>query len=193
MHGSNRLGGNSLSDLLVFGRRAGTAAAAYAKDTTVADLPEAALTEAAAAALAPFAREGGENPYTIQHELQEAMNELVGIIRNAAEIEQALERIGELKVRVQALTVEGHRQYNPGWHLALDLRNMLIVSESIARAALTREESRGGHTRDDFPGPNDTWGAKNLVVRLDSSGTGIELTEQPLPVMPDELKTFFTS
>ena len=189
MHGSNRLGGNSLSDLLVFGRRAGAAAAAHAKATTVADLPEEALTQAAAAALAPFAREGGENPYTIQHELQEAMNELVGIIRNAAELERALARIEELKVRVGALTVEGHRQYNPGWHLALDLPHMLRVSECIARAALEREESRGGHTRDDFPGPQDQWATLNVICRQD--GDGITLSRQPLPVMPADLAEIF--
>jgi len=189
MHGSNRLGGNSLSDLLVFGRRAGTAAAAYAATTTAAQLPEQALTEAAAAALAPFEREGGENPYTIQHDLQEAMNELVGIIRNAPEIEQALARIEELKVRVQALTVEGHRQYNPGWHLALDLPHMLRVSECIARAALERQESRGGHTRDDFPGPHDDWARLNVICRQD--GDGVALTRQPLPVMPPELAEIF--
>ncbi len=189
MHGSNRLGGNSLSDLLVFGRRAGTAAAAYAKATTVAALPETALTEAATAALAPFAREGGENPYTIQHDLQEAMNELVGIIRTAAEIEQALARIEELKLRVQALTVEGHRQYNPGWHLALDLPHMLRVSECIARAALERQESRGGHTREDFPGPQDEWAALNVICRYD--GDGVALSRQPLPVMPPDLAEIF--
>ena len=168
MHGSNRLGGNSLSDLLVFGRRAGAAAAA---------------------ALAPFEREGGENPYTIHQELQAAMNELVGIIRTAAEVEQALVRIEELKVRAQALTVEGHRQYNPGWHLALDLPHMLRVSECIAKAALEREESRGGHTRDDFPGPRDDWGALNVICTAD--GEGIALSRKPLPVMPDDLAEIF--
>jgi succinate dehydrogenase / fumarate reductase flavoprotein subunit len=196
MHGSNRLGGNSLSDLLVFGRRAGESAATYAASLVDARpaVDPAHVKAAEADAVAPF--EGGasgdtENPYTIQSDLQNSMNDLVGIIRTADELTRSLAEIEKLKERARHLLVEGHRQYNPGWHLALDLRNMLIVSESIARAALTREESRGGHTRDDFPGPNDTWGSKNLVVRLDSSGNGIELTEQPLPVMPDELKTFF--
>jgi succinate dehydrogenase / fumarate reductase flavoprotein subunit len=119
------------------------------------------------------------------------MNDLVGIIRTAEELTRSLAEIEKLKHRAEHLLVEGHRQYNPGWHLALDLRNMLIVSEGIARAALERQESRGGHTRDDFPGPNERWGKVNLVVRLDSSGTGVELAEQPLPVMPDDLKTFF--
>jgi succinate dehydrogenase / fumarate reductase flavoprotein subunit len=189
MHGSNRLGGNSLSDLLVFGRRAGTAAAARAQGAEVAPLREEAISAAARAALAPFEREGGENPYTIHQELQQAMNDLVGIIRTAEEIRQALVRIEELKVRAQALTVEGHRQYNPGWHLALDLPHMLRVSECIAKAALEREESRGGHTRDDFPGPRDEWAAVNVICTAD--GEGIALSRKPLPVMPAELAAIF--
>ena len=142
-------------------------------------------------ALTPFESEGGENPYTLQHDLQQAMNDLVGIIRTAGELEQALARIEELKVRARSMSVEGHRQYNPGWHLALDLRNMLLVSEAIAKAALAREESRGGHTRDDFPATDPEWGSKNLVVRLDDSGEGVDLLEQPLPQMPDELRKYF--
>lgn len=202
MHGSNRLGGNSLSDLLVFGRRAGEAAASYGKalrasghDVVVA---EADLDAARQRALAPFEGEGGaegghtENPYTIQAELQESMNDLVGIIRTAEELERSLGEIAMFKQRAQHLLVQGGRAYNPGWHLALDLRNMLLVSESIAKAALARTESRGGHTRDDFPGPDDEWGTKNLVVSLDADGTGVELAEKPLPVMPDELKEFFS-
>ena len=117
------------------------------------------------------------------------MNELVGIIRTRAEVEQASERIAALKVRAKALTVEGHRQYNPGWHLALDLPHMLRVSECIARAALEREESRGGHTRDDFPGPDDAWARLNVVCTLD--GDGVALHRQPLPVLPDELAQIF--
>ncbi len=200
MHGSNRLGGNSLGDLLVFGKRAGEAATAYANSLGQARpvVDESDVKAAQLDAVAPFAvsdslAKGGENPYTIQSDLQQSMNDLVGIIRTASELEQSLAAIEDFKVRAASMKVEGHRQYNPGWHLALDLRNMLIVSESIAKAALERQESRGGHTRDDFPGPNDTWGSKNLVVRLNAAGTGIELTEQPLPVMPDELKTFFSA
>ena len=121
-------------------------------------------------ALAPFEVEGGENPYTIQSDLQQSMNDLVGIIRTASELEESLSEIEAFKVRARTMVVEGHRQYNPGWHLALDLRNMLVVSECIAKAALAREESRGGHTRDDFPGPNAEWGTKNLVVNLDADG-----------------------
>jgi succinate dehydrogenase / fumarate reductase, flavoprotein subunit len=192
MHGSNRLGGNSLSDLLVFGRRAGESAASHVagleRRPVVSD---AMVREGEWTALAPFQSEGGDNPYTIQLDLQEAMNDLVGIIRTRAELEEALVTIQVLKERAATMAVEGHRQYNPGWHLALDLRNMLIVSESIAKAALAREESRGGHTRDDFPGPNPEWGTKNLVVRLDEAGTGVTLAEQPLPQMPAELMQFF--
>ena len=127
----------------------------------------------------------------IQTDLQQSMNDLVGIIRTGEELEQSLKEIEAFKERAGSMVVEGHRQYNPGWHLAIDLRNMLLVSESIAKAALAREESRGGHTRDDFPGPDDEWGTKNLVVSLDADGTGVELAEKPLPVMPDELAEFF--
>jgi len=193
MHGSNRLGGNSLGDLLVFGKRAGEAATAYT--SSLGDdrpkVDEADVKAAERSALAPFEVEGGENPYSIQSDLQESMNDLVGIIRTAPELEQSLQEIEAFKVRAASMKVEGHRQYNPGWHLALDLRNMLIVSEAIAKAALAREESRGGHTRDDFPGPNEEWGTKNLVVNLNAEGTGIDLHEKPLPVMPDELKKYF--
>lgn len=192
MHGSNRLGGNSLSDLVVFGKRAGDAAAAYASALgsrpTVADGDVAAAQQSA---LAPFELDGGENPYTIQSDLQQTMQDLVGIIREGSELEEAIGRIDQLKERVARMSVEGHRQYNPGWHLAIDLRNMLLVSEAVAKAALARQESRGGHTRNDFPGPDPEWGTKNLVVRLDDAGTGVDLTEQPLPAMPDELKKFF--
>jgi succinate dehydrogenase / fumarate reductase, flavoprotein subunit len=193
MHGSNRLGGNSLGDLLVFGKRAGEAASAYAAGLGDARpvVSEDDVKTAQASALAPFEVEGGENPYTIQHDLQQSMNDLVGIIRTASELEESLREIEVFKERAKTMVVEGHRQYNPGWHLAIDLRNMLIVSECIAKAALAREESRGGHTRDDFPGPSAEWGTKNLVVNLNDAGTGVDLHEKPLPVMPDELKTYF--
>jgi succinate dehydrogenase / fumarate reductase flavoprotein subunit len=196
MHGSNRLGGNSLGDLLVFGKLAGEAATAYVSglgDTrpAVADTDVNAASESA---LAPFEVEGGENPYSIQQDLQQSMNDLVGIIRTGVELEQSLKEIDGLKERARSMVVEGHRQYNPGWHLAIDLRNMLIVSESIAKAALAREESRGGHTRNDFPQTDhDVWGKKNLVVTLDDSGDGVVLNEKPLPEMPDELKKYFES
>ncbi|MGR6963338.1 fumarate reductase/succinate dehydrogenase flavoprotein subunit [Geodermatophilus sp. URMC 61] len=191
MHGSNRLGGNSLSDLLVFGRRAGAAAAEHAsKRAGVVALREEALAEAARAALAPFEREGGENPYAVQSELQQTMHDLVGIIRTAPEMERALERIAVLRERVAALSVEGHRQYNPGWHLALDLPHLLAVSECVARAALAREESRGGHTRDDFPATDPEWGRTNLVCRRAPDGT-VVIDRQPLPQMPPELAEVF--
>jgi succinate dehydrogenase / fumarate reductase flavoprotein subunit len=191
MHGSNRLGGNSLSDLLVFGRRAGAAAAEHAlMRSGGSDLSDEALTDAARAALAPFEREGGENPYTVQHDLQQTMHDLVGIIRNEPEMKLALERIAELKERVANLSVEGHRQYNPGWHLALDLPHMLIVSECIARAALERQESRGGHTRDDFPASDPEWGKTNLICFRAPDGS-VGLIRQPLPQMPPELAEIF--
>ncbi len=191
MHGSNRLGGNSLSDLLVFGRRAGLGAADY-----VASLgerrPQVADSDvdaAAAAALAPFTNTGGENPYTLHTELQQTMNDLVGIIRTQAEIEQALERLQQLKARAKTVTVEGHRQFNPGWHLALDLDNMLLVSECVARAALERQESRGGHTRDDFPKMSPQWRQVNLICSVD--GDGVKVEHQPLSTMPTELLGLF--
>jgi succinate dehydrogenase / fumarate reductase flavoprotein subunit len=191
MHGSNRLGGNSLSDLLVFGRRAGTAAAEHGLRLRGREgsIGQQDLLDAEQHASAPFLRGGGENPYTVQRDLQETMNELVGIIRTAPEVQRALDRIEELKVRAKALTVEGDRRYNPGWHLALDLPHMLRVSECIARAALERQESRGGHTRDDFPGPDDAWAKVNLLCSL--SGEDISLTHKPLPVLPDGLAEIF--
>jgi succinate dehydrogenase / fumarate reductase, flavoprotein subunit len=191
MHGSNRLGGNSLSDLLVFGKRAGAAAAEHglASRNRSENPSEDRLRHAEQFATAPFARDGGENPYTIQQELQATMNELVGIIRTAEEIQRALDSIEALKVRAKALTVSGDRRYNPGWHLALDLPHMLRVSECIARAALERQESRGGHTRDDFPGPDDEWAKVNLICA--QTGEDVAVTRQPLPVMPDELAEIF--
>ncbi|HEY2043284.1 MAG TPA: fumarate reductase/succinate dehydrogenase flavoprotein subunit [Jatrophihabitans sp.] len=196
MHGSNRLGGNSLSDLLVFGRRAGTGAAEYV--TGLGEnrpaISEETLSAASEAALAPFAVEGGENPYTIHQELQQSMNDLVGIIRKQGEMEQALERLVELKARARNVTVEGHRQFNPGWHLALDLQNMIVVSECVARAALMREESRGGHTRDDFPVMSNQWRQKNLVCSIgsvDSESASIEVVEQPIPAIRDDLLRLF--
>src|SRR5690349_19198603 len=198
MHGSNRLGGNSLGDLLVFGKRAGEAASAYAAGLSARPaVSEDDVAAAKQSALAPFevsaeSRGGGENPYTIQHDLQQSMNDLVGIIRTASELEESLREIEAFKERAKTMVVEGHRQYNPGWHLSIDLRNMLIVSEAIAKAALAREESRGGHTRNDFPKTDhEVWGTKNLIVDLNEAGDGVVLREKPLPVMPDELKKYF--
>ncbi len=191
MHGSNRLGGNSLSDLLVFGKRAGDGAASYV-DTVGAGRPsisDSALTRAENDALAPFHTEGGENPYSIHTELQQTMNDLVGIIRRGDELEQARHKLAELRGRVAKVSVEGHRQFNPGWHLALDLRNMLVVAECVARAALLRTESRGGHTRDDHPAMDPDWRKVNLVCALD--GDTVDVVRQPLPELPLELLTEF--
>ncbi|HYO31702.1 MAG TPA: fumarate reductase/succinate dehydrogenase flavoprotein subunit [Nocardioidaceae bacterium] len=193
MHGSNRLGGNSLSDLLVFGRRAGLNAAYHAQRTRSSrpQVSDDQIKAAAEHALAPFAVQGGENPYTIQQDLQQLMQRLVGIIRTADELTQSLAEIKALKQRATALSVEGHRQYNPGWHIALDLVNMLTVSECIAMAALERQESRGGHTRDDFAGADDHWGSINLVLTENVAGD-VQLKHQPLPVMPPELAELMT-
>jgi succinate dehydrogenase / fumarate reductase flavoprotein subunit len=194
MHGSNRLGGNSLSDLLVFGKRAGDAAASYAAGlSSRATLSEDDLGKAEQLALSPFeaSGEGTENPYTVQQDLQQTMNDLVGIIRTRAELEKSLGEIEKLKERARHLRVEGDRRYNPGWHLAIDLRNMLLVSECIAKAALEREESRGGHTRDDHPGFDERWGTLNIALSINAAGDGVDLATQPLPVMPDELAAFF--
>ncbi|WP_062994988.1 fumarate reductase/succinate dehydrogenase flavoprotein subunit [Nocardia mikamii] len=200
MHGSNRLGGNSLSDLLVFGRRAGLGAAAYveqlAQRPAVAD---ADIDAAAKSALAPFdppATGTGENPYTLHTDLQQTMNDLVGIIRKEHELEQAIGRLGELRERYDSVTVEGHRQFNPGWHLALDLRNMLLVSECVAQAALLRTESRGGHTRDDHPQMDAQWRNRLLVCRIDPDGVGQTVppvtvtSEDQKPMRPDLLALF---
>jgi succinate dehydrogenase / fumarate reductase flavoprotein subunit len=195
MHGSNRLGGNSLSDLLVFGKRAGDAAASYVSGLS-GDRPtlsETDLRDAEQLALSPFAgsAEGTENPYTIQQDLQQTMNDLVGIIRTREELEKSLGEIEKLKERAQHLHVSGDRRYNPGWHLAIDLRNMLLVSECIAKAALEREESRGGHTRDDHPGFDERWGTLNIALSINAAGDGVDLATQPLPVMPGDLAAFF--
>ena len=195
MHGSNRLGGNSLSDLLVFGARSGISAAAYVKglDARPAVAEEDVLA-AEEAALAPFHIQGGENAYSIQNDLQERMNELVGIIRKAEEIEQALHVLQDLRGRIAKVSVDGGRQFNPGWHIALDLRNMMVVSECVAKAALERTESRGGHTRDDHPAMEPGWRQVNLICSLADDGSGEEpvaLKRQPLPAMPMELLSLF--
>jgi succinate dehydrogenase / fumarate reductase flavoprotein subunit len=196
MHGSNRLGGNSLSDLLVFGRRAGIGAAEYVTGLAgrYPAVSESSVATAATAALAPFQTDAGENPYTLHQELQQTMNDLVGIIRRADEMRQALDRLADLKVRAASVCVEGHRQFNPGWHLALDLRNMIAVSECVAHAALLREESRGGHTRDDFPAMSAEWRRKNLVCAGTVTSAGavdISVSEQPIPdIRPDLLRLF---
>jgi succinate dehydrogenase / fumarate reductase flavoprotein subunit len=187
LHGANRLGGNSLSDLLVFGRRAGLYAAEYAK--RLARMPlieEEQVTRLEKEITEPLARPAGENPYALHHELQETMHELVGIIRVHAELQEAIVRLGAIRARGARAAVTGGRTYNPSWHLALDLQTMIAVSEGIARSALMREESRGGHTRSDFPEPDKEWGKKNIVTRKKDGA--LELRTAPLPELPQELQ-----
>ncbi|MGI8881023.1 MAG: fumarate reductase/succinate dehydrogenase flavoprotein subunit [Jatrophihabitans sp.] len=198
MHGSNRLGGNSLSDLLVFGRRAGEGAADYVKGLggNFPKVEPETVQAAVDSALEPFAlaeRGEHENPYTVHADLQQSMNDLVGIIRREAEVAEALQRLLALRERAAKVGVEGGRAFNPGWHLALDLRNMLLVSECVARAALLRHESRGGHTREDFPGMNPEWRKKNLICAVSDAVTDgqIVVTEQPIADIPDALKALF--
>ncbi len=188
MHGANRLGGNSLSDLLVFGRRAGMAAAEYAKSLTSApSVNTDELEECAADMLGHFERSGRENPYTIQQELQETMHNLVGIIRTGSELEEAIEKLQSYKKRAKQTGVEGNRQYNPGWHLAMDLRSLLTVSEGIAMAALERKESRGAQTRDDYPSTSPEFGKANTIVRMGPDGEP-KISQKPLSQMPAELQ-----
>jgi succinate dehydrogenase / fumarate reductase, flavoprotein subunit len=191
MHGSNRLGGNSLSDLLVFGRRAGVGAAEYVGALGVSRpaISDVDVDRAAETALAPF-REASENPYTLHQELQQKMNDLVGIIRREGEVREALEMLDGLDDRARYVGVEGHRQFNPGWHLALDLRNMLAVCRCVALAALERTESRGGHTREDFPGMDAQWRSLNLICTLDETG-GVQLKRQPVPEIRQDLLELF--
>jgi succinate dehydrogenase / fumarate reductase flavoprotein subunit len=189
MHGSNRLGGNSLSDLLVFGRRAGMGASAYVKQTTAAPVSEAAVAAAAARIEAPFARSGGENSYSLHAELQEVTHNLVGIIRTGVELKDAIEKIAEIRKRSANVAVSGGRKFNPGFHLAFDLDNMLLVAESTAKSAISREESRGGHTRDDFPGMDANWRQHNHIASFD--GSEVTVRKQALPVMPKELFDLF--
>ena len=202
MHGSNRLGGNSLSDLLVFGRLSGEGAAAYVKGLK-GQYPTVSTEQLASCekvALAPLEQDG-ETAYQLHEELQQCINDLVGLVRTGSELQDALERIEKLKDRAQHVCAAGGRAFNPGWHLALDLRNMLAVSECVARAALIREESRGGHTRDDYPGMNPEWRKVNLVCSLNAAKDGVDVVRQPMPPMrpdllnlfkKDELKKYYT-
>jgi len=189
MHGSNRLGGNSLTDLLVFGRRAGMGAVEYVKNNGANPVSEAAITKAAAKIQAPFDREGGENSYSLHAELQEVTHNLVGIIRTGSELQDAIAKIADIRKRSANVSVSGGRKFNPGFHLAFDLDNMLLVAESTAKSAITREESRGGHTRDDFPGMNNKWRQINLISSFD--GNQVNVREQVLPTLPKELFDLF--
>jgi succinate dehydrogenase / fumarate reductase flavoprotein subunit len=190
MHGSNRLGGNSLSDLVVFGRRAGLHAAEYArasKGTLALDAGQVAA--AVSEVRAPLERKSGESPYDVQRDLQQVMHNLVGIIRTESELKEAVVQIGRLEERAARVRVEGSQTYNPGWHLALDLSNLLAVSGAIALAALERKESRGGHTRDDYPKPDPHFAKVNIAVRMRDGA--LTVAQEPLPVMPAELQKLF--
>ena len=188
LHGANRLGGNSLSDLLVFGKRAGDHAAQFAKTQPAGQIDAAAVDSIAENSLAAFERgAGGEGPYHVQHDLQSMMQDLVGIVRQEGEMRQALERLDGLRARAAVVGVGGNREYNPGWHTAMDLGNMLVISEAIARSALERKESRGGHFRDDYPEKDPAYATFNLVARKGADGT-MTLIREPIPAMPPELE-----
>jgi succinate dehydrogenase / fumarate reductase, flavoprotein subunit len=187
LHGANRLGGNSLSDLLVFGKRAGEYAARYAKENLPGTIHMEEVGSAERQALAPFEHEGGEGAYAVQHALQEMMQDLVGIVRQEKEMLQALELIQELQARAERVGVNGNREYNPGWHTAIDLNNLLTVSEMVAKAALERKESRGAHFRDDYPAKDAKFGTFNIVIRKGGDGK-MQITREPIPDMPVELR-----
>jgi succinate dehydrogenase / fumarate reductase flavoprotein subunit len=190
LHGANRLGGNSLSDLLVFGQRAGAHAARFARDHRAGQIDAKEVEAAARAALAPFEREprdDGAGPYRIQHELQAMMQDLVGIVRRESEMARAVEQLAGLRERAGRVRVDGNRAYNPGWHTALDLRNLMVVSEAVARSALERKESRGAHFRDDLPKPDPAFAKVNVVVKKAPSGE-MRVERRPIREMPAELK-----
>jgi succinate dehydrogenase / fumarate reductase flavoprotein subunit len=187
LHGANRLGGNSLSDLLVFGKRAGEYAARFAKENSFGAVNDAQLASAEERALEPFARENAENAYSVQHTLQAMMQDLVGIVRQEQEMLQALDRIRELSAASERVSVAGHREYNSGWHTALDLRNLLTVSQIVTLAALERKESRGAHFRDDFPNKSNEFAKFNIVVRKGPDGEP-QLKSETIPAMREDLK-----
>ncbi|MGC2090760.1 MAG: FAD-binding protein [Candidatus Acidiferrales bacterium] len=189
MHGANRLGGNSLSDLLVFGKRAGAAAAEYAKNASTVKVDQAQVDDAELEMLAPFERPSGESPYEIHRELQETLQKLVGIYRNEGDLKEALKKIAELKARADRVHVDGSRLFNPGWHLARDLQSMLTVTEAATLCALARQESRGAHSRIDFPDYDAEWAKKNNIIVKE--GDEMKLRERPVPQMPEELKQLF--
>jgi succinate dehydrogenase / fumarate reductase flavoprotein subunit len=190
INGANRLGGNSLSDIIVFGKRAGEYAAKFARDNAGAKIDNAQVDAAARKTLEPFERasaKDAENPYSIQHDLQEMMQRLVGIVRNEGEMQEAAAALKQLNARAARVAAHGHREYNPGWHTALDLHNLLTVSEAITICAIERKESRGGHFREDFPDKGAEFGTVNMVVRKATDGT-MELRRDAIPEMPAELK-----
>jgi succinate dehydrogenase / fumarate reductase flavoprotein subunit len=187
LHGANRLGGNSLSDLLVFGKRAGQYAAEFAGRQSSPRVDSQQVDEMARAALEPFDREDGENPYKVEHDLQAMMQDLVGIVRKESEIRRALDALRALHERAQKVSVTGNREYNPGWHTALDLQSLLTVSQIVAHAALERKESRGGHFRDDFPEKDPAYGKFNIVIRK-APGGDMLVTREPIPEMRADLR-----
>jgi succinate dehydrogenase / fumarate reductase flavoprotein subunit len=191
LHGANRLGGNSLSDLIVFGKRAGEFAAKYAKDNSAGKINDAQIEEAERSALEPFERSAksasAEGAYQVQYDLQDMMQSLVGIVRREDEMVRALDSLGKLLERAMHVGVHGHREYNPGWHTALDLKNLLTVSEAITRSALERKESRGGHFREDFQNKDAGFGKVNVVVKKNSDGT-MNVRRETIPEMPADLK-----
>src|SRR5213593_1878089 len=187
INGANRLGGNSLSDLLVFGKRAGEFAAKFAKENSLGKIRKDQVDIVAREALEPFERNDGENPYAIQKDLQEAMQNMVGIVRNEGEMHEALERIGNFKTRAEKAAITGNREYNPGWHTALDLKNLLTVSEAITRAALERQESRGAQFREDYPDKDERFAKVNTMITKAADGS-MQVRLEPLPEMPDYLK-----
>jgi succinate dehydrogenase / fumarate reductase, flavoprotein subunit len=187
INGANRLGGNSLSDLLVFGKRAGEFAAKFAKENSLGKIDNDKIESVAREALAPFERRDGENPYQVQKDLQDAMQDLVGIVRTEGEMREALEKINDFKKRAEKAAVTGNREYNPGWHTALDLKNLLTVSEAITRAALERKESRGAQFRDDYPDKNDQFAKVTTMIAKAADGS-MQVRLEPLPEMPDHLK-----
>jgi succinate dehydrogenase / fumarate reductase, flavoprotein subunit len=193
LHGSNRLGGNSLSDLLVFGKRAGEFAAKFANESDAGQIHDAQLEEAVHEALEPFDRAAtkaagnAENPYQVQTDLQEMMQSLVGIVRREEELVRALDELAKLWERSRNVAVYGHREYNPGWYTAIDLKHLLTVSEAITRSAIERKESRGGHFRDDFPNRDAADGKVNIILRKDADGS-MRTRREPIPEMPEQLK-----
>jgi succinate dehydrogenase / fumarate reductase flavoprotein subunit len=189
LHGANRLGGNSLSDLLVFGRRAGLAASEHAKRNPATAIDSSQIDDAERQMLTPFERSTGENPYSIHEDLQTVMQNLVGIFRNEDDLLQASSEIDKLKGRAARVRVEGSRLFNPGWHLARDLQCMLTVAEAVTRSATARRESRGAHSRIDYAGLDDAWGKMHNVV-VKKAGT-MTLFESPVPEMPNDLKQLF--
>jgi succinate dehydrogenase / fumarate reductase flavoprotein subunit len=186
LHGANRLGGNSLSDLLVFGKRAGEFAAQFARDNPAVAPDQGEVNERIQEALGPFDRKTGESPYRVQHDLQAMMQELVGIVRKEDEMLQAAEGLKQIKARAAKVAVTGNREYNPGWHTAIDLKNLVTVSEAVILAAVARKESRGGHFRDDYPDKKAEFAAFNHVIDRAADGS-MRLSRKPIPPMTAEL------